>query len=61
MPDNFYLLGTMNTADRTIAILDFAVRRRFAFIDVWPSAERLQQIYGMVILRSEIELLNIII
>lgn len=46
MPDNFYLIGTMNTADRTIAILDFAIRRRFAFIDIWPSAEQLKQIYS---------------
>ena len=46
MPDNFYLIGTMNTADRTIAILDFAIRRRFAFIDVWPSAVQLKQIYN---------------
>jgi len=45
MPDNFYLVGTMNTADRTIAMLDFAIRRRFAFIDIWPSAKQLQQIY----------------
>lgn len=46
MPDNFYLIGTMNTADRTIAILDFAIRRRFAFIDVWPSNKQLQKIYN---------------
>lgn len=46
MPDNFYLIGTMNTADRTIAVLDFAIRRRFAFIDVWPSYKQLQRIYG---------------
>jgi 5-methylcytosine-specific restriction protein B len=45
MPDNFYLVGTMNTADRSIAILDFAIRRRFAFVDFWPSTKQLQQIY----------------
>ncbi len=39
MPDNFYLLGTMNTADRSIAIMDMAVRRRFAFVDVWPDID----------------------
>ncbi len=44
MPRNFYVIGTMNTADRTIAILDFAIRRRFAFIDVWPSSEELIKI-----------------
>ncbi len=44
MPQNLYVIGTMNTADRTIAILDFAIRRRFAFIDVWPSKDELQEI-----------------
>ena len=44
MPQNLYVIGTMNTADRTIAILDFAIRRRFAFIDVLPSQNKLQEI-----------------
>jgi 5-methylcytosine-specific restriction protein B len=39
MPENFYLLGTMNTADRSIAIMDMAVRRRFAFVDIWPDID----------------------
>jgi 5-methylcytosine-specific restriction endonuclease McrBC GTP-binding regulatory subunit McrB len=44
MPQNLYIIGTMNTADRTIAILDYAIRRRFAFIDVWPSKQKLEGI-----------------
>ncbi len=39
IPQGLYLLGTMNSADRSIAILDLAVRRRFAFVDMWPDLD----------------------
>ncbi len=36
IPANLYIIGTMNTADRSVGHIDYAIRRRFAFVDVLP-------------------------
>lgn len=37
IPPNLYIIGTMNTADRSVGHIDYAIRRRFAFVDIPPS------------------------
>lgn len=45
LPPNLYIIGTMNTADRSVGHIDYAIRRRFAFVNVLP--ENLKEKQGL--------------
>lgn len=44
VPKNLYIIGTMNTADKSIALIDIALRRRFVFKDIYPREELIDQL-----------------
>lgn len=58
VPKNVYILGTMNTADRSITSLDTALRRRFEFIEMMPDVSKLSDDYKDVNLRELLKAIN---
>lgn len=59
VPRNVFLIGTMNTADRSISLLDAALRRRFGFIELMPDSSRLAgRVVGSLSLSAWLDALN---
>lgn len=58
LPNNLYIIGTMNTADKSIALVDVALRRRFAFIEMMPKADLIEEDIDGVMLQDVFKALN---
>ncbi|MDD5022033.1 MAG: AAA family ATPase [Endomicrobiaceae bacterium] len=58
LPNNLYIIGTMNTADKSIALVDVALRRRFAFTEMMPKAELIEENIDGVRLQTVFKALN---
>ncbi len=53
IPENLYIIGTMNTADKSIGTIDYAIRRRFLFFDSLPDTEVLKKAIRDTVVQDE--------
>lgn len=58
LPHNFFVIATMNTADRSLAVVDFALRRRFAWITLKPDKISNKDLNGITFFKDDFEKFN---
>jgi 5-methylcytosine-specific restriction endonuclease McrBC GTP-binding regulatory subunit McrB len=58
VPPNLYIIGTMNTADRSVEALDTALRRRFSFVHMKPDHNKLSETEDGINLKRMLEVIN---
>ncbi|OAI39723.1 restriction endonuclease, partial [Planctomycetaceae bacterium SCGC AG-212-D15] len=61
IPNNLHIIGTMNTSDRSIALVDIAIRRRFTFVRLWPDSEVVRQFGGAVMRQAYEDLISLFV